>query len=1392
MRFGILGPLEVRSPAGDLLPVGGPRPRALLVMLLLTPGRVVPVERLIDGQYGDDPPGGAANAVQAQVSRLRGALPAGLIEFHGSGYRLAADPDDVDAHCFGRLAQEGRRMLSAGRHASAAGPLREALALWRGPALADLPFGRAQVARLEELRLSVAEDLFEAELALPQGPSVAELRRLATAHPLRERLSGQLMRALAAEGRPAEALEVFHETRRLLADDLGTGPSPELAAVHLAILRAEAPPPLPRQGLAAQLTTFVGREDELDRIATLSDARLITITGPGGTGKTRLAVEAAGRGHTGGRSVGSGGGHEGGSGGEGGSGSVRAVGSGGGSRGGREAGSESRGGREAGSGREGRSGNGSGGGSRGGREAGSGSRGGREDGSVRAVGSGGGSRGGREAGSEIGSGGEGGSVRESGSGREGRSGSGGGVGRGSEGGSGGGGGGVCFADLSALDADHQVPETVLGALGMRETGFQAIVPPDPTARLIAALARQDLLLVLDNCEHVIAGTATLARRLLQECPRLTILATSREPLGITGETLIPLTPLPVPPLHLPASTLTDPPSTPSSVPPLGLPASPLSDPASVPRSVSPLGRPEFSPTEPSPDIPRNVPAPVLPSRSFVVSTPGPRGSEILGYPAVRLFADRAAAVRPGFEVRGDNAEAVVRICVALDGLPLAIELAAARLRSFTVEEIAARLAEHGRFGLLSRGDRTAAARHRTLRAVVEWSWDLLTPDERELAGHFAVFTGGATLEAVEAVCELADAAGILADLVDKSLVERSGDRYRMLETIRLFCAGKLDEAGGRDRLRAAHARHFLLMAQRADPHLRRAEQLEWLARLSADHDNLIAALRWSVRHDQETALRLVAALAAYWWLSGRRSHAGQAATELLGTMTGPAKRPDGPDGHPTEAVTGHSTEAVAGRSTEAVARHPSEIVAGRSTEAVVGRSTEVVPGRPTESVAGRPTESVARHPTEAVAGRSTEVVDGHFTESVAGCPTEVVAGRPSEVVTGGPTESGAVQPGDREVRSVEGLVVPPAGLEEEYVMCVAHAVPRAAREHWRHAEAIVRAWDRPLRHPFTAALWGMVAGPMLPTTLVPGLGSGSGESLRVGASWLLGSDPWFVALARLGEGLLALLDGRPAEAERELADVLSRFRSLGERWGTAQALDWLALIASRRGEWARARGLWREALGMLEELGALEEIVDVLGRRSEGLVREGDLPAAADGFRRAEEVARQAGRNGAPAAIHLGLGEIARHEGDHLEARRRFALALDASDGGGFGADWSRVSVLTALARLAEAEGDLAEARLRHREALAVARRSPPLGTDLAGAADGQADAALLDGRPERAALLLGTAVALRGTAVTGDADVTRTASAARALLGPGSFAATYARGAALTRPEAMKTLDAR
>ncbi|MFJ3903248.1 AfsR/SARP family transcriptional regulator [Streptomyces sp. NPDC090025] len=928
MIFRLLGPFTV----DDTPAPGGPRGRALLALLLLDAGRTVPTGRIIDALYGDEPPAGAANALQSQVSRLRRALPPGVgVEHTAAGYRLTgAGPDDVDALRFERLAREGARAGAAGDAVHAERLLRAALALWRGPALGDLadaPYAPGQTARLDALRVDTLEEWAAARLAGgganvdgvggadEDGTAlVRELTAAAAAHPLRERLRALQIRALAGAGRQAEALAVYEEVRGALAEELGADPSPELAAAQLAVLRGEAygdgdgygspqagpraaaPAPAPAPALAVvqpvrppvPLTGFVGRDDERARLTRLlGAARLVTVVGPGGAGKTRLAVECAGGGWGGGGDAGG-------------------------------------------------------------------------DGST--------------------------------------------------------GAGSVFVDLAAAEAGSgSGPATgsVLGAfaraLGVRDASM---------AGLVRALADRPPLLVVDNCEHVVAEAAELVRALLTACPGLRVLATSREALGIAGESLLPLAAL----------------------------------------------------------------------------APGA---------AEELFVRRGAAARPGF----DGHARVPEICAALDGLPLALELAAARLRTLTVDEIADRLRERvaprpgdaggDRFRLLSRGDRTAPERHRTLAAVVEWSWELLDEEERLLAARFSVFRGGATAEAVGAVAagrapegDAADTGDLLASLVEKSLLTAAADegagagvgagavaagrtRYRMLETVRAYAAARLPYD---DPAFAAHTAHFLALARAADPELRGPAQLDRLALLDAEDANLRAALR---RAGAADGLRLVAALTAYWWLRGLRGQVAGQVEELL----------------------------------QRAERSGFDPVA---------------------------------------AGLAEEYALAVLTAAAGGA------------------DHGTGQ-GDRLDRARDGLV----------------------------GRAGLAGRAEPLRQPFTAFLWATTVGPeeRLP---VPG-------------------DAWSRALDLVGRGHLALARGAAEEAGAALTDALARFRALGERWGTATALEGLAALSPA------PLPLLAEALDLFTSLGVAEDIADLLLRRAAVHDAAGDPERAAADRAGAAETARRAG-----------------------------------------------------------------------------------------------------------------------------------------------------------------------
>jgi predicted ATPase/DNA-binding SARP family transcriptional activator/Tfp pilus assembly protein PilF len=355
--------------------------------------------------------------------------------------------------------------------------------------------------------------------------------------------------------------------------------------------------------------------------------------------------------------------------------------------------------------------------------------------------------------------------------------------------------GVWFVDLTPVADPALVARSVASVLGVREAPGQALVES-----LTAALRQRQLLLVLDNCEHLAEACGDLAAALLVACPGVRLLATSRQALKVPGELLW-------------------------GVPPLALPN----------------GGASLSP------------------------------EALLAYDAIRLFVERAVAVQPAFRLGARNAAAVVEICRRLDGLPLAIELAAARMKVLTPQQIAARLDD--RFRLLAGAGRTATTRHRTLEAALAWSHDLLSQQERCLLRRLSVFSGGWTLEAAEAVCAgegiaTGEVLDLLAELVDKSLVlvETQGGeaRYRMLETVREYGQARLREAGETARVRARHLRWFVERAERIEPLLWGAEQAAWFDRLEREHDNLRAALEWSLDRDPPAGLRLAGAVWRFW------------------------------------------------------------------------------------------------------------------------------------------------------------------------------------------------------------------------------------------------------------------------------------------------------------------------------------------------------------------------------------------------------------------------------------------------------------------------------------------------------------------------------------------------
>ncbi|WP_160051740.1 BTAD domain-containing putative transcriptional regulator [Nocardiopsis sp. FR26] len=722
MRFSILGPLLVHDAAGRPVTVGGARLRTLLTLLLLRPGQRVTTEELTEAIWAGSPPSAADNALQALVSRLRRALGEGaVIDGDASGYRLEADPEQVDLVRFESLARRGRSRLAAADHAGAARDLEAALALWRGPALADLTaHGLAEdtALRLSETHRAALEDHLAALTGLGRHAEVLpEAEALVSREPHRERPLELLVRSLAATGRTADALAAYDRFRDRLAGELGLDPSARLRDLHLRLLRGELDAPPPPEGaggpaggpaaprpdradpapplhLPVTLTSFVPREAEVEAaLGRLSRGRLATLTGPGGAGKTRLAIETA---------------------------SALAA---------RAPHLLARGG--------------------------------------------------------------------------------------------------WFVELASRAAE-EIPQALASALDLRDhamiqTRSAGSAPAPPMERVAAFFGEEPALLVLDNCEHLVGEVARTVEPLLARCPRLRILATSREPLGVPGEQLL-------------------------AVPSLALP-------------------PE-----------------------------GATAEEAVGYPSVALFTERAAAVSPGFRLGPGNVAHVVRVTRELDGMPLALELAAARLSSMTTAQLAERLCD--RFRLLTGGARSALPRHRTLRAVVDWSWELLDEPERRLLRRLSLFAGGATLEAVEHVCADPGTEGeigghdvwtVLFALVDKSLVvaenpvrDDAPPRYRQLETVRAYGAERLRGSGEEDDLRDRHARYVRDLWRRCDPLLRGPAQRELIVRLDAEADNCNPAVRWALRRrDADLALDLVEYIQWYWTLTGSWRQLGRYSEEVL-------------------------------------------------------------------------------------------------------------------------------------------------------------------------------------------------------------------------------------------------------------------------------------------------------------------------------------------------------------------------------------------------------------------------------------------------------------------------------------------------------------------------------
>ncbi|MFJ1972875.1 AfsR/SARP family transcriptional regulator [Streptomyces sp. NPDC087903] len=1147
MRYRILGVTQATDDQGTVVALGGPRLRALLAALALRPGRVTASETLIDEVWADDPPQDAPAALQALVGRLRRVVGRQAVASEPGGYRLAAGRDEVDLFVFEHLVRQGTAALDGGDASAAARALRTALALWRGPALADLA-DRTAATRPDALRLEATRARFDAELRLGRAQDVVpELRELTEAHAYDEPLHLLLIRALRDTGRGADALVAYETARRSLADGLGTDPGPALRALHSELLGGPDPrapeadaPDGPRDARAIdpthpavrpertgnirpRLTSFVGREPELVAIRSeLHRARLVTLTGPGGSGKTRLAEEAAARFPH-----------------------------------------------------------------------------------------------------------------------------------------------AWLAELAPLDRPEAVPGAVVSALGLRETVLltsELSAPQDdPVALLVEYCASRSQLLILDNCEHVIEAAAELAETLLTRCPGLTVLATSREPLGVPGELVRPVEPL-------------------------------------------------------------------LPDQAH------------------RLFAERAAAVRPDSDAVLRDTEAVDEICRRLDGLPLAIELAAARLRLLTPRQIADRLDD--RFRLLSAGSRTVLPRQQTLRAVVDWSWELLDEQERTVLREASVFAGGWDLAAAEAVCT-GPAADLVGALVDKSLVvatpgepgepgERDGFggmRYRMLETIHEYAVERAAETPG---LRtAAEHRHRMwvrALVEEAEPRLRSAEQLPWISRLETELDNIRTALHRALAAGAEAeAGALALAVGWFWWL---RNYRHEAVTWLDRIMSlGAALDATGADG---ERITGTS--------------HP----AGAAP--VVAATAGGLPSRATTA-----------------------------------------GGLPSRATAPGPAASGPAAPDP-----IDAYLAAPDG-EARHPL-------HAQRMNLRMLHLFLRSEIEPLDGLMDERLSRYVRGvrdffarggpeaARMPGLVWPLTDYFLGNSADVRdrmeisvANCRAHGDDWAVGVILMFRTHLVVdSPGGMEGVDDDVAELRVLSRRVGDRWMRAQVCSAAGEAAIARGRLEEAKGEFEEALRLADEVGAYAETPFLLARLAEIAYRAGDRAAALSVLDEASLAADRYGVADTRAFVLLIRAQIALDEKDTAGARE-LCRAARAETGRGTPPPQFMAMLDSVDAMVTVAESGPEHGLPKLVDALREAMERRCADAVVAALVDGVAELLADLGDFPPAARLLGAARFRRGghpRPMPEQTRAERTEAAARAALGTGSYEAEHARGTAFTADGILDDLD--
>ena len=700
--------------------------------------------------------------------------------------------------------------------------------------------------------------------------------------------------------------------------------------------------------------------------------------------------------------------------------------------------------------------------------------------------------------------------------------------------------GVWLVELAALRDPALLAEVVAVTLGLGEEAAGPGIPlPAPAERLASFAADKAMLLVLDNCEHLVGACAELVGRLLQAGPRVRILATSREVLGVPGEVVWPIPPLAVP----------DP--------------AEAGDQAAAPEAL-------------------------------------------VGYDAVRLFVERATSADPGFVLDAASGPAVAELCRRLDGLPLAIELAAARVRALPPVELAARLQD--RFRLLAGGARTLDPRQQTLRATVDWSWELLKDPDRRLLRRLSVFSGGWTIAAAETVCagdglEPGDVLDGLFRLVDRSLVVAAGGdpaRFAMLETLRAYGVERLAEAGEAAAVAARHTAWCLALAEQAAAH-RTARP--GLRRVEADYDNLRAALDRAVAApDPDTALRLAAALGWYWWtdrtLEGRQLLAGALALA---------------DGQP-----------------------PTPQLA-RALQAAAMLEVSLTPSAATAEAARRSQELFERFEDRSGAAFSKLLLA--FTE----------------LQRVGPGEDGA-----RLVEEAEATFV---DLGDPWGEAFAGRARFSFESYQRGLSAAAEQAGQRALAQFGALgdQWGLAQTHFSLAEIAKGRGDldGAVGSYEGALAAARDGGPLYVVLASLvGLGSLLALRGDDVRAAALHAEAAALFRRTGQRRGFAHLYNELGGLARIRGDLERARQLHREALPIVRELVGWS-VPHTLAQLACAEARLGDLDAAEAHLAEAAGLLQAVPQPGTAASVLLGAALVAIGR-DRPEEAARLLAATDA------------------------------------------------------------------------------------------------------------------------------------